>query len=125
MKSLDTTVAVDYLRGRTQAAELVEGLIGEGHVLIASEIVRLELLAGVREQARTALEFFCSALSWVPVVEEVARAAGELARHYRATHPGIDDPDYLIAATALILDAELLTTDVKHFPMLEELEPAY
>jgi hypothetical protein len=48
-----------------------------------------------------------------------------LARRYRTSHSGIEDIDYLIAATALVLDAELLTTNVRHFPMLEGLSPAY
>ena len=125
MKALDTTVAVDYLRGKPPALELVEGFIEGGEVMVASEVVRFELLAGVRDHARSSLELFCSVLSWVPVDEEVARAGGELARHFRAAFAGIDDPDYLIAATALLLDAELLTTNVKHFPMLEGLRAAY
>ena len=83
------------------------------------------MLAGVREDARSTLESFCAALVWVPVNRDVARVGGELARRYRASHGGIEDVDYLIAATALLLDAELLTTNVKHFPMLEDLQPAY
>jgi len=37
----------------------------------------------------------------------------------------IDTADYLIAATAIVLDAPLLTTNVRHFPMLKGLRPAY
>ena len=48
-----------------------------------------------------------------------------LARRYRPMYAGIDDADYLIAATALVIDAELLTTNVRHFPMYEDLEPPY
>jgi hypothetical protein len=50
---------------------------------------------------------------------------GALARRYRPSFSGIEDVDYLIAATALVLDAELLTTNVKHFPMFAGLQPAY
>jgi len=125
VKALDTTVAVDYLRGTPAATELLEGLIAGGEPIVASEAVRFELLAGVREHARRALESFCSALSWVPVDEQIARGGGELARRYRTAFSGIDDVDYLIAATALVLDADLLTTNVRHFPMLEALAPPY
>ena len=38
---------------------------------------------------------------------------------------GIDDADYLIAATALLLEADLLTTNVCHFPMLPGLQSPY
>jgi predicted nucleic acid-binding protein len=125
VKLLDTSVAIDHLRGLRPAVDLLNDLIEAEEVLLASEVVRFELLAGVRKDEVEALEQFFSALSWVPVGEEVSRAAGALAQTHRRSHSGIDDADYLIAATALLLEADLLTTNVRHFPMLAELEPAY
>jgi predicted nucleic acid-binding protein len=125
VKLLDTSVAIDHLRGAEPAVELLTGLVEADEQLLASEVVRFELLAGVRDHEVEVLELFFSALSWVPVGEEVARSAAALAREHRRAHSGIDDADYLIAATALLLDAELLTTNVRHFPMLEGLSPAY
>ena len=125
MKLLDTTVAIDHLRGAESAVELLRGLIDEEETVAASEVVRFELLAGVRDVELDALEQFFLALSWVLVDEPIARTAGLLARKHRKTYSGIGDVDYLIAATALVLDAELLTTNVRHFPMLAALRPAY
>ena len=125
MKLLDTTIAVDHLRGDQPAVDLLRGLVESSETLAASEIVRFELVAGVRDDELPALEQFFSAVSWVAIDEEVARAAGELARTYRRANSGIDDADYLIAATALLLEAELLTTNVRHFPMLPGLQPPY
>jgi predicted nucleic acid-binding protein len=125
VKLLDTSVAVDHLRGDSRAVGLLRGLVLAGEAVGASEIVRFELLAGVRERERVALERFCSALSWIPVDESVARAAGALARRHRKAHVGIDAADYLIAATTLLLEADLLTTNVKHFPMISRLRSAY
>lgn len=104
MKLLDTTVAVDRLRAHHSAGTLV---------------------AGVRDDEIAALEQFFSIVSWVTVGEEVGRAAGELARRYRRAYGGIDDADYFIAATALLLEADLLTTNVCHFPMLPRLAAPY
>ena len=125
MKLLDTTVAVDHLRGVAPAVDLLSRLIGGEEAVGASEVVRFELLAGVRDTEIEALEQFFSALSWVPVDEAVTRTAGLLARKHRKAYSGIDDVDYLIAATALIVDADLLTTNVRHFPMLAGLRAAY
>lgn len=125
MKLLDTSIAIDHLRGLPEAVELLGGLIEADEMLLASEVVRFELLAGVRKGEVEALEQFFSALSWVPVGEEVARAAGALAQDHRRSHSGIDDADYLIAATALLLETDLLTTNVRHFPMIRGLESAY
>ncbi|HEX2707943.1 MAG TPA: PIN domain-containing protein [Solirubrobacterales bacterium] len=125
MKLLDTSVAIDHLRGSPPAVDLLSALIEADEPLLASEVVRFELSAGVREKEVQVLQQFFSALSWVPVGEEVARAAGSLAQRHRRAHSGIDDADYLIAATALLLDADLLTTNVRHFPMIAGLESAY
>lgn len=125
MKLLDTSVAIDHLRGAEPAVDLLSRLIHEGETVVASEVVRFELAAGVRDDELEALEQFFSALSWAPVAEAIARAAGSLARRHRRAYSGIGDADYLIAATALDLEAELLTTNVRHFPMLANLKPAY
>ena len=125
MKLLDTTVAIDHLRGDQAAVDILRALIENDETVAASEVVRFELLAGVRDDELPALEQFFSAVSWVAVGEEVARTAGGLARKHRRAHSGIDDADYLIAATALLLEADLLTTNVRHFPMLSGLQPPY
>jgi predicted nucleic acid-binding protein len=125
VKLLDTTVAVDHLRGAAPAVELLHRLVEDDEEVAASEIVRFELLAGVRQNELDALEQFASALSWVPISEDVARTAGALARAHRRARGGIDDADYLIAATAIVLDAELLTTNVRHFPMLKGIRAPY
>ena len=64
-------------------------------------------------------------LLWVPVDDAVAELAGEYARLYRRSHQGIDVPDYVIAATAFTLRAELWTRNVKHFPMFADLAAPY
>lgn len=124
MRLLDTTVAVDYLRGREEARDIVDQFALH-EPLLSSEVVRFELLSGARERELGSIERFCSALSWLPVSTDVSRTAGSLARRYHASFSGIDDIDYLIAASAIVADAELLTTNVRHFPMFAGLEPPY
>jgi predicted nucleic acid-binding protein len=125
VKLIDTTIAVDHLRGASAAVDLLTALIDTGDDLLASELVRFELLAGIRDKELVAFEEFCSALLWVEVTEDVARVAGQLARRYRKSHSGVGAIDYLIAATAIVTDADLLTTNVRHFPMFTALKPAY
>lgn len=76
VKLLDSSVAIDHLRGVPAAVDLLNELIEADEPLLASEIVRFELLAGVRRSEVEALERFISVLSWVPVGEEVTRSAG-------------------------------------------------
>jgi len=55
---------------------------------------------------------------------DIATRAGEWARTYRRSHEGISAIDYLVAATAEIHGADMLTQNVKHFPMFHGLKPA-
>jgi len=125
VKLVDTTIAVDHLRGTPAATDLLAGLISAGEEVVASEVTRFELLAGVRSSELPALEAFFSSLAWAPIDEQISRVAGTLAHRLRRSHSGIDDADYLIAATAIVLDAGLLTTNVRHFPMIEGLRAPY
>ncbi|HEV8687878.1 MAG TPA: type II toxin-antitoxin system VapC family toxin [Gaiellaceae bacterium] len=118
---LDTSVAIDYLRGREAALAVVDA----ADELVASEITRYEVLVGMKRGEEEVTEDLLALPGWVPVDEWISRRAAALAREHRAAHSGIEDTDYLLAATALELDARLLTTNVKHFPMLPGLEPAY
>lgn len=81
MKLLDTSVVIDFLRGKGAAIRLLTGL-AEGHEpLLASEVTRFELLAGVRAGEEASLERFFTAIEWVPVGESICRLAGDLAEN--------------------------------------------
>jgi predicted nucleic acid-binding protein len=59
------------------------------------------------------------------VTEDATRVAGQLARRYPRSHSGIGAVAYLIAATAIVVDADLPTTNVRHFPMFTKLRAPY
>jgi len=117
-------VLIDYLCGHDGAALLLERE-RESTPLNASEMTRLEIFAGMRpmEEARTCL--LLSTLVWHPVDGEIAEEAGALGREWLPSHRSIDSADLAIAATALHLDAQLLTCNVKHFPMYPNLLAPY
>lgn len=125
MKLLDTTIAVDHLRGDDRATRLLVQLLDNDHQLVASELTRFELLAGMRPQEVETTERFMAALTWIPVDEGITRLAGSLASEYRKSYRGIDAIDCLIAATASIVGADVLTTNARHFPMFPGLRPPY
>lgn len=125
MKLFDTSVAIDHLRGRQPATAVLEDVLQSEDSLTASELTRFELLAGVRPHEHAEVEAFLSLVDWAPVTEEVTRQAAEFARSYRRSHSGIGAIDYLIAGTAATLCAELLTTNVKLFPMFSGLRAPY
>jgi predicted nucleic acid-binding protein len=121
---VDTSVLIDVLRGEVAAADLLRDARAVGP-LHASEVTRLEVLAGMRAQEEVATRALLAVLTWHPLDEEVADKAGDLGRTWLPGNRGIDAADLAIAATAVILDAQLFTKNVKHFPMFEGLSAPY
>lgn len=122
---VDTSVLVDHLRGDARARDTLLSARSDGHDLAASVLTRIELLAGVRPRERRELEALFTVLRWVDVDREIADRADALANRCLASHHDIDTVDYVIAATAETLGGDLLTKNVKRFPMIAGLRPPY
>lgn len=121
---VDTSVLIDFLRGDTRAAELLERERRKAPIH-ASEITRLEVLAGMRPKEESSTRLLLSALVWHPVDEDIAERAGQLGREWLPSHSGVDSADLAIAATALMLEVHVLTRNVRHFPMFPGLASPY
>ena len=123
---LDTSVIIDHLRGRPRAAtELIPNAIARGDELWSSQLVRVEVLAGMRPEEEAATRDLLTLISWADVDATLAEAAGALGRRFLRSHRGIEAVDLIVAALAMQLGAKLQTTNVRHFPMFEGLEPPY
>lgn len=121
---IDTDVLIDYLRAQAGVVSYLEGLTDADTLLISAMTVA-ELYAGVRDGAeRTALDSFVQAFEVIPVSDKVAIYGGLLRRDYAKSHnTGLADA--IIAATAEIEQAHLVTLNKKHFPMLADLIVPY
>ena len=122
MRLLDTSVLIDVLRGSEVATGWLASL---DEVPSCSELTRAEVLRGVRSPERARTDRLLSALRWVAVDEPVSRRAGELARQFRRSHPGLSIVDFVIAATTQLLDGDLATANVRHYPMFPGIVPPY
>ena len=113
---LDTDVLVDYFRGRIEALAYLRA---RSEPILISAITVAELYAGVREgEERRGVEQFLALLEIIPVDAEIARKGGLYRRDYGPSH-GIGLADALIAATAELHQAKLVTLNARHFPMME------
>lgn len=119
---LDTDVLVDFLRGHAKAVAFVNTHHAR---IILSSIAVAELYAGVKgDSEHAALDGFVSLFRVVPVSAEIAKAAGLYKRDYGKSH-GVGLADAIVAATAEAENADLKTLNVRHYPMLKNLKPAY
>ncbi len=119
---LDTDVLIDYLRGRAEAITYVEG---QTVPLLISAVSVAELYAGGRDGSeRQALDTFITAFEIVAVSRDIAVKGGLFRRDYDRSH-GTGLADAVIAATCEVRQAELVSSNKRHFPMLAQVHVPY
>jgi len=119
---IDTDVLIDYLRDQADAVAYLDAATER---LLISAMTVAELYAGVREGAeRVALDDFIKAFEIVPINKEIATKGGLYRRDYSKSH-GTGLADAIIAASAEIQRAELVTLNRRHFPMLSQVIVPY
>ena len=112
---VDTDVAIDFLRQRDYARELLEHWAGEG-LLAISTLTHLEIYQGMKTGEEDASNAFLDGLISVVVDIPIARRAGTMLGELRSKGMTIGIADAIIAATALQFGAPLLTNNVEHYP---------
>ncbi|MFO7991983.1 MAG: type II toxin-antitoxin system VapC family toxin [Thermoplasmata archaeon] len=120
---LDTTVMVDIDRGIEERK--MDHLISLSPHIVSSATV-MEISTGFFRSDRKAilLDEFISPLTIIPIDQKVARKAGKIAANLIEKGKRIEINDLYIAATALLHEETILTTDVKHYKRIEGLEVA-
>jgi predicted nucleic acid-binding protein len=119
---IDTDVLIAYLRERSESVTYLESLT---QPLAISAITVAELYAGVRDGVeRVTVDSFISSFQVRPIDQEIAARAGIIRRDFGKSH-GTGLADAIIAATAEDQQANLVTLNKKHFPMLKEVIVPY
>ncbi|SRR5579875_3513064 len=117
---LDTDVAVDILRGHPPAVAWLQGL-GFAPMGIPGLVV-MELLQGCQNKAeQQRVEQFCQpfVLYW-PAEADCQRALQDFAAYHLSNNLGLLDA--LIAHTAVGLNEELATFNIKHYGVVAGLK---
>lgn len=121
---IDTDIMIDYLRGLTPAIQFIEKNLMVDSCFL-SVITVAELYAGVGEgKERRTLDQFISIFTLIELNQDIAQIGGIFRRDYwKSHHVGLADA--IIAATAKTIHAELVTLNIKHYPMLSEVLVPY
>lgn len=117
LRLLDSDILIDFFKKKDYATTLVNTFVKEGTV-VTSALSVAELRMGWNdEEAAFYLPRFYKLFRIEPVTKEIAERAGALRRNSRRAGRTLPTIDTLIAATALHLDATLVTNNVKDFPI--------
>lgn len=121
---VDSDVLIDHLRGYQAARDFMNALLLDGATVHFSVISEAEIFSNVRPGEKRKIESLFDSLERLPIDGPIARQAGQYRSAFRSSYR-LALPDTLIAATALIHDAVLVTRNVRHYPMvdLEVVEP--
>ena len=114
---VDTDIAIDFLRRRNYAQKQLEHWAEEG-LLAISTLTHLEIYQGMKAGEERATNAFLDGLVSVAVDVPIARRAGTMLGELRSKGMAIGIADAIIAATALQINAPLLTNNVEHYPFL-------
>ena len=117
---VDTDILIDFERGVEQAADCLDRLEAQARPAI-SVVTQMELIVGCRgKQELNALDRFLKRFEIITIDAVIAETAVDLLRQFCLSH-GLLIADALIAATALVLEAPLLTGNQRHFRFIEGL----
>ena len=113
---LDTTVLIDYLRGRP-VVDRVTMLRRRGDVALTTAINVEEVVRGLRPDEEAAAGVLFDGLGIVPLGRSEGRLAGEWRRTFARRGVTLSQADCLIAAAAQAVAGVLATGNPTHFPM--------
>lgn len=116
MRILDTTVLIDFLRGRP-AVRRVADLRATGEVPATTAINVEEIARGLRDSETTATRGLFDGLDVLPIDRATAWCAGRWRNEFAARGVTLFQADCLIAAAAFTRRATLVTGNPKDFPM--------
>lgn len=118
---LDSDIFVDYLRNYPPALAFFQSIpLDKRTNILFSAITETELITGEScndNEIRIKVLGMLNSFTKIKVDNPVALRAGDLCRVY-----GIDMPDAIIAATALINKAELVTKNIKDYNKVDGLK---
>ncbi len=121
---VDSDILIAHLRGVEAARRWLMETRREGPLAL-SVVSIAELAGGMRSAERREVWRLLASFRAEPVTEVIARRAGDFGRQFRRSHSGIGLGDYLIAATADVKGYRLATLNVRHFPMISDLQPPF
>ena len=119
---IDTSIFIDYLRARDKKNTDLYKIPNNKRIYISS-VTLYELLVGAtNEQKREDVRLLTEDIIVLPFDEEVCIRASDIYHDLRKTNKMIEFRDIFIAATFLVHNLSIMTTNKIHFQRIKGLK---
>ena len=119
----DTDVLIDFFKNQSASVEFINNHFNEFSMI--SVITAAELYSGIKNhKEQEIIEAFLQEFRCISLTYDIAVKGGQIRHRYYKSH-GVGLADALIAATAQIHHATLITLNKKHYPMVKDLLVPY
>lgn len=115
----DSTALIAHLRGDESVRSYLLELLAQGHTLGTSGVNVAEVERGLRPRERRAALALLDRLSFFPTTREAAHRAGRYQAEFQQRGRTIHTADALVAGTARVHGAVVVTDNLADFPMAE------
>jgi len=116
----DTNIIIEALKNNQFIVESIEE-IGINNIAVSAVTV-MELYYGARNKAEVKMiKRNLSSIQIFHIDEEISITASELIERYAKSH-GLQIPDALIAATSIIQNIQLYTSNTRDFNFIENIK---
>lgn len=120
---LDSTVLIDVSRGHPGATRFLDDAVDRGEIWSVTP-VRTEVRWAMRPSETATIERLFASIYWLEVSTDVADRAGDFGRRFGPSH-GLSVIDAIVAAAAEFLSADVVTHNLRDFPMFPGLTRPY
>lgn len=122
---LDTSIIIDFIRHKESVKRFITDHMEEE--IVTSCICEVEIMTGIylsktlnlRDRKKSVKEIFDSFYDIIPFDSACAEVAGQIKAALSKKGQLIDDLDILIAATSIVNNSVLVTTNKKHFERIK------
>lgn len=114
----DSDIIIDILRNDINIKNYVKNLKSKNSNFFYSPVSKAEIFAGAFKNEFNKINLLFNQLTSIQLTDTIGEMAGKFLNQYRKSH-NIGLGDALIAATASCYNLNLLTRNIKHYPMPE------
>jgi predicted nucleic acid-binding protein len=113
---IDSDIIIEILRGNKKIKASFDAIKSHNTNIYYSPVSKAEIFAGAFEKEKDDIKIFFNQMLCLDITDTVGEKAGNFLNSFSKSH-NIGLGDALMAATAILYGLELITQNIRHYPM--------